>query len=135
MRLREFFILLVIFTAIVIGSSTFLGNVSKNYGVETQSVGSMKIVEDIRTEMTDFEKRLQEIKTGVWFLDIPYMIVSGAYTVLKLTLINIPILWTNFISEISMFLGIPQWATSIIFLLIFATLIFEILTVLFKWEI
>ncbi|MEM5853888.1 MAG: hypothetical protein QW228_05965 [Candidatus Aenigmatarchaeota archaeon] len=135
MEIRQFFILLLVFTVITISGGIFLSNIGKNYGIQIEQVGTMKTVNEIGTEMESFETQLRESKTGISLVDVPFMIVSGAYTVIKLSLLKIPDLWMNLINDMGGFLGIPSWASSTIVVILITTLIFEILSILFKWKV
>jgi len=134
MRLRDFFMVLLIFALISIGGSVFLGDLTKTYGVSSQDISTLVPVSEIREEAEQMETQLRETQTGIAILDIPFTVVRGAYTLLKLMLIKVPELWFAFISSIGELLGIPSWASGIIITLLLFTLIFEIISVIMKWK-
>lgn len=125
---------LLVFAVISIGGSVFLGDMAKNYQIETKDVSTMIPVEEIRNEAEQMETQLREVQTGIAIIDIPFTIVRGTYTLLKLMLIKVPELWFTFISTIGELLGLPSWATGIIITMLLLTLIFEIISVIMKWK-
>ena len=134
MRMRDFFVVLLIFALVTIGGSYFFGDLTKIYGVSSQNISVLVPVSEIREEAEQMETQLRETQTGIAILDIPFTVVRGAYTLLKLMLIKVPELWFTFISSIGELLGIPSWASGIIITLLLFTLIFEIISVIMKWK-
>lgn len=132
MELRDYFITLLVFSAVVIGTSAYIGQMAANYGVPTEDVSSLSVVEEIQEQTTTLEEQLRSTPFNIPVLDTPYLILSGSFTFLKLILINVPQLWFAFLNDLGVMLHLPGWSIGIVFSITVLTLIFEIISTLMK---
>ncbi len=135
MLLRDFLIVLLVFSAVVIGGANFLGELSGTYGVNTTDVSSLNSVQKINETTSKVRTQLESTDTSFNPLDAALVFFRGSINMIKLMFYDIPGLWLNAISDVGALLHIPGWATDILFLLTIITLLFVAAAILLKWRV
>jgi hypothetical protein len=138
--LRNYLIMLLVFSAILVGVSGIMTEMSANYGVDTGNITYLTSVEKVKDEAEDISENLENSQLTGTIADIPFMIISGGYSILKLIAFSLPDIWASFINDIAVAIGIPTEETglrsiiNIIVLIVTIVIIFEVLSVIFKWR-
>lgn len=135
MLLRDFLIVLLVFSAVVVGGANFLGELSANYAVNTTDVSSLSSIKQINDTTSKVRTQLETTDTSFNPFDAALVFFRGSIDMIKLMFYDIPGLWLNSISDIGALLHIPGWATDIFFLLTIITLLFVAAAVLLKWKV
>jgi len=135
MELREYVTLLVIFSLVAVGSANFYGQVTSHYNITvSQNISALNAVGRISNMSSDLETQLRRSQISIPIVDVPFAIVQGVYTIMKLLLVGVPDLWFSFINSLAISLGIPSWATAGIMVLLILGVIFEIIAVIMRYK-
>jgi len=109
MEIRNMLITLLLFSGIIIGLSTFMGDLAKNYSSNIEDLSKLSSVQRIQEESKNLEESLRTTQISGTFLDIPIIIMSG----FKLIMVSFIEIWSGFINSIASYLFLPSWFIAI----------------------
>lgn len=135
MQLRSFLITLLLFSAVIIGVSNFMVDLSNKYSHDVEDLSSLSSVERIQNETKNLEQSLRNTQITGTFLDVPLTVLSGVYSIFKLILVSFIEIWDGFITNISQYLMLPTWFTSILMVIIVIIIIFEVISAVTKYKV
>ncbi len=127
--IRGLLISLLLFTAVLTGVGIFMSNLIG------ENVQNITTVNRINSEVKTLEESVRGSQvTGLAFVDVPLMIVSGIFNALKLAIVSVTSLWIDFIHGIKTYLFLPDWFTQIIIAIISIVVLFEIISAIVKYR-
>lgn len=124
---------LLVVSGVVIGISTFTGDVYDRYGVSSTDLSYLNKTKDISENVELVQDSIEEPQLTGTFLDLPLTFISGAFAALKL-LFALPGIFSTFINDAGIVLGLPAWALSMSSAIIFVIVIFVVLMAILKWR-
>jgi len=132
MKLNNLVIGMLVFGLVVTGLSHFTTDWAENLGFSLSNMSYLAPIEDIQREMKNMEESLKSSQiTGTW-LDIPFTVLSGLTSALKLlgtALINI---MYGFISSVAEVLHVPFWVIAFFQAIVMAGIVFALLRIFLK---
>lgn len=134
-ELRNILITLLLFSGIIIGLSTFMGDLASKYSSNIEDLSKLSSIQRIQTETENLEQSLRSTQITGTFLDIPITVLSGVYQVFKLILVSFVEIWSGFINSIATYLFLPKWFISIVIGVVIVIIIFEIISVISKYKV
>jgi len=135
MLLRNLLITLLLFSGIIVGLSTFMGDLSKKYSSEIQDLSELTYVQRIEEETKNLEESLRTTQITGTFLDVPLTVLSGVYSIFKLIMVSFVEIWSGFVDSIASYLFLPKWFISIVIGLVVIFIIFEIISAIMKYRV
>jgi len=133
--LRDLLASILLFSGILIGLSVFISSLAKSYQVNIDDLSQLSSVKRIEEETKALEEALRSSQITQTPLDLPLIIVKGAYSIFKLILKSFIEIWDGFINSISSYLFLPTWFTSILISLVAIFVIFEIISIIMKYKV
>lgn len=139
MSIQELFMLLLIFSAVVVGLSMFTSSVFLTYHIQSNfSISQLNKTTEISTTIQSVTSAIQGSGTTT-IADLPLIMVTGGYAILKL-FITIPnLVWglfTDFGLLISQVIGFDlTFFIGVVLSMVTVTVIFAILSAIFHWRI
>lgn len=134
-ELRNLLITLLLFSGIIIGLSTFMGDLANKYNSNIENLAGLSSIQKIQGETQQLEQTLRSSQITGTFLDVPITILSGVYQVFKLILVSFVEIWSGFMNSIASYLFLPSWFISIVIAIITIIIIFEIISVISKYKV
>ena len=132
MKLSGVVIGMLVFGLVVTGLSYFSADWAENIGFSLNNLTYLAPIQDFQSEMMSMEEALKSSQiTGTW-LDIPFTILSGLTSALKLlgtALINI---LYGFISSVAEVLHVPFWVIAFLQAIVMAGIVFALLRIFLK---
>jgi hypothetical protein len=135
MKIRNLLITLLLFSGIIIGLSTFMGDLANKYSTNIEDLSNLSSVQKIQQESKNLEESLRSTQITGTFLDIPITILSGVYSIFKLMMVSFIEIWNGFLNSISTYLFLPKWFVGILISLVVIFLLFEIISAILKYNV
>jgi hypothetical protein len=135
MQVRDLLITLLLFSGIIIGLSTFMGDLANKYSSNIEDLSKLSSVQKIQQESKNLEEALRSTQITGTFLDIPITILSGVYSIFKLMMVSFIEIWGGFLNSIATYLFLPNWFVGILISLIVIFLLFEIISAILKYRV
>src|SRR3990167_1867542 len=143
MELKNIIIVVLLISAVVLGISTYLGEISTNY---EQSIdysdlnktslermrNSTKLTDELKSEIGNMTMR-----SGLTIVYLPYDMIKVGWTSIKLTFNSFSIVVNIFedgMNILANVLRIPVWIIGIIISIITIIIIFVIVELFLKWR-
>lgn len=128
MGLSEYFIPLLLFSLILIGLSNFNIDMADVHSRDVNNVSSLSVAADIEEQAAQMQDSIESSQITGTALDIPLVVISGIWNVVKLTFITIVNIWGNLIDTLAVYLHIPGAFIAILKVFIALLIIFEFIT-------
>jgi len=135
MQLRDLLLTLLLFSGIIIGLTTFMGDLANKYSNNIQDLSELSSVQKIQEEAKKLEESLRSAQITGTFLDIPLTVLSGAYQLFKLIITSFTQIWSGFINNIASYLFLPTWFIAIIIASVVIFILFEIISAIMKYKV
>lgn len=134
-KIAELLILMIIFSGIAVGFSTFYADVYTTYN-STASPGSTAFLnktQEISGNVTNIKNVIDQSQVTGTILDVPVIIANSLFEAFKMMFSFIDII-DAMMKDISSVLMIPEWATWTISSIASVVILFAIISALTKWE-
>lgn len=132
MELRDYITSILLFGLVITGISVFMAEAATNTGNSLDNLTYLAPVNEITAAVTDVQNSITNSQITGTLLDIPLMVISGLYSLVKLLMVTLGNVWVTFTSGLAAFLGVPEWAVIIIQAIIITSISFTILKILFN---
>lgn len=129
------FYALLIFSAVLLGLTSFYTDIFYNYGTNAEDISDMDMTESVNAHVETLKTSVEDTQvTGVSLIDIPLTIASGVYNTFKLLYYSID-LYQALIAGFSEILGLPAWAGQTVLGMIGVFVTLEIISAIAKYRI
>ena len=136
--MREIIVAVIIFTAVIVGISSFYSDLANNYAVSTPNISSINRTEDINNLLNSTYNAATNTSTPLSKLPYVGSITDSFFSFFNaawngvFVVLSIPLLVFSLITDSSTIFAvsgfnIPSWFTTMIIGLVFVALIFFIL--------
>ena len=138
MQIRDLLIGLVLFSFIIIGMTTFLGELASNYNTQlegnyTQTYSRINAISNTTAIAYDIQEKVEQGE-GVSVVESLAVLSSAAFAALKIPFQAIGII-ISILNEISKHLGLPSWFLTGFITIIVITITFMILSAILRKDI
>ena len=132
--IRTLVLSLLLFSGIALGMSSFLGSLSSEYSIaNVNNLNSMSVIDNITKTAENMESQLSQNMNPI---ELGYFIAIGApLTALQMIFSTMVLFFTLISDLISSIVGFPSWLGTIITTSIVVFIIYEIISLVFRWRI
>ena len=92
MEVKTLIIVLLVFSAVIVGLNNFMADLSSSYGVSSEDISSLSNSDEISAQVTSIQETFDSKVTGT-FLDLPISAISGGIEFLKLVELSLFGFW------------------------------------------
>ena len=129
MRLRDFLLSALVFSAFIVGFGLFANDFGAKNGVNFENKANMSVISQATNISSSAEATMRASSVTGTPLDLPLIIVSGVFVVLKSLLYDLPNLWATLVTDIGTALNIPPVLIGFLTAAIAAIIVFEVIKV------
>ena len=132
-EIRNLVLALVMFSGVVIGMSSFYGSLVSNYSISgAEDLSSMNVSTTIIERAESMENSLRNTNPieGAFFIAI-----TAPWSALMFTFDAVQLMQTIISDSIVHIVGIPAWLFNIAWAGVLVVVIYEILSIIFRWRI
>lgn len=124
---------LLIVSGVIIGISTFTGDIYGRYGVSSTDLSYLNRTIEISENAESVRDSIEGTQFTGTFLDLPLTFIAGAFESLKI-IFSLPGIFASFITDAGTVLTLPSWSLSMASTIIFIIVIFVVLMAILKWK-
>lgn len=134
-ELRDMIIGLIMFSGLVVGFSTFYGNIATTYGKTYTDLAFLNATSRTNTMVNQLKSSVETTRmTGIAIVDIPLTIASGVYNTLKLLFGSVNI-FSSLLTDLTSIFGIPGWVVVMVMGIISTIIVFEIISGVLRYRV
>lgn len=135
MEIRNFLIMLLLFSGIIIGLSIFMSDLASKYNQNIEDLRTLNQITNIEEKAKELREAMQTKITGVPLIDIPFVAIKGFVEFIELVASALFGFWDAFINSIANYLLLPSWFITLVTTIIVIIIIFEVISAIIKWRI
>ncbi|MEM5867544.1 MAG: hypothetical protein QXG39_06460 [Candidatus Aenigmatarchaeota archaeon] len=135
MEIRNFLIMLLLFSGIIVGVSVFISDLASKYNQNIQDLRTMSQITNIEQKSKELREAMQTKITGVPLIDVPFVAIKGFIDFIDLVATSLFVFWDATINSIASYLFLPTWFVSIITAIVIIIIMFEIISAIIKWRV
>ena len=137
--IRNLILSLVVFSAIIVGLTTFYGGLLGSYGANVEDISYISAAGDMNAQISQYKSSVEAVRyTGNPLVDtalnLPFYIINGIWNTL-LTVMNTINIFNSITADIGQIIGIPYWFEGMIIAALTIILIFELISIYMKWDV
>lgn len=131
---RTFLLAFLVFSGVIIGMTSFYGELFNNYGYTADDISYLTVAENITTQTKDIENTLRTSWTGLPIVDETIAFISGALKAVGLMFSTVDMA-TITVYALSNELKLPDWVPGIIISAIIIMLVFVVISAYLKHKV
>lgn len=132
--LKDFIIASIAFSAIIIGVSVWAADVADLSGVHVANMSQLSTVNNVRNLSIEMQNSFQQQSIQGSWLDMPFTILGGIWSFLKLAFTSVGNIFTSVFSSMATYFMLPAWVFPLVLLAIIVTIGFAIMSATTKWQ-
>ncbi|MEM5854214.1 MAG: hypothetical protein QXG39_08515 [Candidatus Aenigmatarchaeota archaeon] len=135
MEIRNFLIMLLLFSGIIVGVSIFMSDLASKYNQNIQDLRTMSKITSIEQKSKELREAMQTKITGIPLIDVPFIAIKGFIEFIDLVASALFNFWDAMINSIASYLLLPTWFVTMVSVIIIIMVIFEVISAIIKWRV
>lgn len=135
MEIRQFLIMLLLFSAVIIGLSLFMTDLAGKYNQNVQDLRTFSQASSIENKTKEFEQTFRTKITGITLIDVPFIAIKGFVEFIDLVSTALFGFFDSFINSVAQYLFLPSWFVGIVSAIVMIIILFEIISTIIKWRV
>ncbi len=132
--MRDWMVMLVLFSGVILGLTGFYTNLSASFGQSPEDLSFLNTSQEVFGNITKFQTVINETQNEFTVTDV-FVVTSNAIFQIFKFMFFIPAVIMNILADISTTLMLPFWFVPMVMGIVFILIIFQIVSGLGKFRV